>query len=89
MINAIKKLTSNVSSFCFHSASFLLKTSPFLLIIFIAFGDRILPEPYGKTSVNIRKSITNALSIEDSSDTLENSKYNNRRSDKIVDEISR
>ncbi|AUC59693.1 hypothetical protein AA637_00415 [Cyanobacterium sp. HL-69] len=85
----MKKFISNITSFCFQNMLFLLRTSPLLLIVFIAFGDQFLPEPLSKTSYHLRTSITSALSIEEKSDVLDNSKYNNRRGDKIVEELSR
>lgn len=75
--------------FCIQNLVFVIRTSPLLLILFIAFGDRTLPDPWGRTSYNLRNSITNALSIEDNSDVLNNTKYNNRRGDRVVEELSK
>lgn len=89
MIKAIKKFTDDIISLCFQSMFFLLKTSPFLVVIFIGFGDQFLPAPLNKTSYNLRTSITKALSIEEDSEVLENNKYNNKRTDKILEELSK
>ncbi|AFZ47707.1 hypothetical protein Cyast_1751 [Cyanobacterium stanieri PCC 7202] len=89
MIKVIKKITNDISSLCVHSMLFLLKTSPFLLVIFIGFGDQFLPQPLSKTSRDVRNSITNALSIGENSEVLENNKYNNNRSDQIIKDLSR
>lgn len=88
MIKAIKKFTNDMSTLLLHTMIFLLKSSPFLLVIFIGFGDQFLPQPLSKTSRDIRNSITNILSIDENSKVLENNKYNNNRTDQIIKDLS-
>ncbi|MBF2057440.1 MAG: hypothetical protein IGQ45_09500 [Cyanobacterium sp. T60_A2020_053] len=88
-MSAMNKFVGNVTSLTGYGLFYLLKISPLLLIVFIGFGDKFLPTPFKETSFNTRSAITNVLSAEKKPDHLKNTKYNNKRTDQIVDELSK
>lgn len=88
-MGAINKFVSNVTSLSGYGLFYLLKISPLLLIVFIGFGDKFLPTPLKEASFNTRSTITNILSAEKKPDNLKNTKYNNKRTDQIVNDLSK
>lgn len=68
----------------------LVKFIPLYILVFIAYGDSFLPEPLADASYQTRTRINNVLKgafIEKVMDNLENENYNNKRLDKIIDEV--
>lgn len=65
----------------------LVKLSPIYLVIFVAYGDRFLPNPLKQWSYNTRETINGVLVGSFNQDMLKNSKYNNKKTDEIIKEI--
>lgn len=65
------------------------KFLPIYIVIFIACGDRFLPSPLSDFSFNIRNTINGALVGSFDENKLKNSKYNNKKSDKIIEEVAK
>lgn len=66
----------------------LAKLTPVYIIIFVAYGDSFLPKPLSTASYKTRTTINNVLlgSFKDKIvDSLENNKYDNKSSDKILE----
>ncbi|HIK36402.1 MAG: hypothetical protein NZ901_07395 [Geminocystis sp.] len=64
----------------------LMKFGPVYFLIFIAYGDKFLPSPLKQWSYNTRTTINSVLIGSVNLEGLRNTKYNNKRSDQIVDE---
>lgn len=67
----------------------LLKFLPIYIIGFVAWGDRILPSPLSDWSLNTRSSINQILVGKFPSGIMENEKYNNKKTDKIIEKMER
>ena len=67
----------------------LVQLFPVYLIVFIAYGDRFLPSPLSNFSYNTRNTINRVLVGSFNKDMLENNKYNNKRTDKVIEEVEK
>lgn len=56
-------------------------------IIFIAYGDRFLPPPMSNWSYTSRTSINQILLGSFPGDAIKNNKYNNKKSDKLIEDL--
>lgn len=65
------------------------KFLPIYIVLFIAYGDRFLPSPLSDFSFNTRNTINRALVGSFDENKLKNSKYNNKKSDKIIEEVDK
>ncbi|BAQ65728.1 hypothetical protein GM3709_2493 [Geminocystis sp. NIES-3709] len=57
------------------------------MILLIAYGDRFLPSPLSDFSANTRNTINKVLVGSFNEDVLENNKYNNKKTDKVIKEV--
>jgi hypothetical protein len=64
----------------------LVQLSPVYILVFIAYGDAFLPSPLSDASLKTRTTINNLLLGKFPKDILENDKYNNKRTDKVIEE---
>lgn len=67
----------------------LCKFIPVYIIVFIAYGDRFLPSPLSDASFNIRNGVNQALVGSLNKDSFKNDKYNNKKHDKIIEEVQK
>lgn len=67
----------------------LIQFFPLYMLIFIAYGDKFLPSPLNDFSANTRNTINGILVGAFNGDMLENSKYNNKKSDKAIEELEK
>jgi hypothetical protein len=67
----------------------LIQFFPLYMLIFIAYGDKFLPSPLNDFSANTRNTINGILVGSFNEDMLDNNKYNNRKSDKIMEEVEK
>lgn len=65
----------------------LTKFFPIYIVLFIAYGDRFLPSPLSDFSINTRNTINGALLGSSGDSNLKNDKYNNKKNDKIIEEV--
>ncbi len=65
----------------------LLKFFPVYIIIFVAYGDRFLPRPLNQWSYNTRTSINSILVGSFNQNILQNDKYNNKKSDEVLNQL--
>jgi hypothetical protein len=70
-------------------ALMLTKFLPIYIVVFIAYGDRFLPSPLSDFSTNTRNAINGALLGSSGDSNLKNDKYNNKKSDKIIEEVEK
>ena len=81
----------------FNGAGSLIKTTIIRLIqffpvyglIFVAYGDRFLPYPLNSWSYNTRTTINQIMLGSFPDDKLENNKYNNKKSDQLIEDIEK
>jgi hypothetical protein len=62
---------------------------PLYMLIFIAYGDKFLPSPLSDFSANTRNTVNGILMGTLNEDMLENNKYNNKKTDKIIEEMEK
>ena len=62
---------------------------PIFGIVFIGWGDRFLPTPLNSWSVNARARLNNILIGSFMDDFIKNSDYNNKKSDKLIEEVEK
>ncbi len=62
---------------------------PVFLIVAIAYGDKFLPYPLNSWSYQTRTKINNALVGSFDEDVLENNKYNNKKTDEIIEQVEK
>ena len=67
----------------------LIQFFPVYGIIFIAYGDRFLPPPMSQWSYTSRTTINQILLGSFPEDALQNYKYNNKKGDKLIEEIEK
>ncbi|MGI0482489.1 hypothetical protein ACN4EE_17110 [Geminocystis sp. CENA526] len=67
----------------------LVQLFPVYMIVFIAYGDKFLPSPLNNFSANTRNTINSVLVGAFRDDILENNKYNNKKTDKVIEEVER
>lgn len=67
----------------------LAKLTPVYIVLLIAYGDRFLPQPLGDVSRNTRTTINNVFMGAIPKDVLKNNKYNNKTSDKVIEETEK
>jgi len=67
----------------------LVQLFPVYMIVFIAYGDKFLPSPLSNFSANTRNTINSVLVGAFKDDILENNKYNNKKTDKVIEEVER
>ena len=65
----------------------LIQFFPVYGIIFIAYGDRFLPPPMSNWSYTSRTSINQILLGSFPTDAIKNNKYNNKKSDQLIEEV--
>ena len=61
--------------------------SPLYVLVFIAYGDAFLPEPLSDASHSTRTKINEILRGSFIKGFLENDKYDNSKSDELIDQI--
>ncbi|WP_017292380.1 hypothetical protein [Geminocystis herdmanii] len=62
---------------------------PVYMIVFVAYGDKFLPSPLSDFSANTRNTINGTLMGAFNEDMLQNDKYNNKKSDKVLEELEK
>lgn len=60
---------------------------PVYMIVFVAYGDKFLPSPLSDFSANTRNTINGILVGSFNEDMLENNKYDNKKTDRIIKEV--
>ena len=78
---------NGISSFVRTTTIKLLQFSPLILIVFVAWGDRFLPSPLNSWSYSTRTQINGILKNSFADDAIKNDSYNNKKSDRLVEEI--
>ena len=67
----------------------LIQLIPLYILVFILWGDRFLPQPLNQLSYKTRNSFNKVLIGAFKLDKLQNNKYNNQKSDRLIEEIER
>jgi hypothetical protein len=67
----------------------LIQFFPLYMLVFIAYGDKFLPSPLNNFSTNTRNTINGILTGSFNGQMLENNKYNNQKTDKIMEEVEK
>lgn len=67
----------------------LIQFFPIYALIFIAYGDKFLPSPLSDFSANTRNTINGILVGSFNEDMLQNNKYDNKKTDRILKELEK
>lgn len=84
-----QQMMNSFGSFVRTTTIKLLQFSPLILIVFVAWGDRFLPAPLNSWSYSTRSQVNGVLKNSFGDDAIKNDSYNNKKSDRLVDEIEK
>jgi len=88
-ITFARKFISNSRFLVSATVIFLIKYSPIIFLVFMAYGDQFLPEPLNKFSRDTRTTVNDILTIGSDEDSSQPHRNRPRKTDEILENMTR